>query len=149
MGAPPRVGEGELRQLETGELVRALARASPGDEDVPAILCKHMPDTGLVADTNEPRRLPALAREKWDALEPAWRLTHAVTLRQIHQARCRSHNAAHAGTSYASGTQATGKPPHGGAYRCLHQSSPAAAGLLVSYLVGLPVGVLAERSGAV
>ena len=60
MGAPPRVDEGELRQLETGELVRALARASPGDEDVPAILCKHMPDTGLVADTNEPRRLPAL-----------------------------------------------------------------------------------------
>ena len=33
---------------------------------------------------------------------------------------------------YASGTQATGKPPHGGAYRCLHQSSPAAAGLLGS-----------------
>ena len=56
VGAPPRVGEGELRQLETGELVRALARASPGDEDVPAILCKHMPDTGLVADTNEPRK---------------------------------------------------------------------------------------------
>ena len=35
VGAPPRVHEGELRQLETGELVRALARASPGDEDVP------------------------------------------------------------------------------------------------------------------
>ena len=30
------------------------------------------------------------------------------------------------GTSYASGTQATGKPPHGGAHGCLHQSSPAA-----------------------
>ena len=27
---------------------------------MPAILCKHMPDTGLVADTDEPRRLPAL-----------------------------------------------------------------------------------------
>ena len=29
-------------------------------------------------------------------------------------------------------TQATGKPPHGGAHGCLHKSSPAAAGLLGS-----------------
>lgn len=47
-----------------------------------------------------PADLTGAAREKWDALEPAWRLTHAVTLRQIHQARCRSHNAAHAKTPY-------------------------------------------------
>ena len=47
-----------------------------------------------------PAGLTGAAREKWDALEPAWRLTHAVTLRQIHQARCRSHTAAHAKTPY-------------------------------------------------
>ena len=47
-----------------------------------------------------PADLTGAAREKWDALEPAWRLTHAVTLRQIHQARCRSHNATHAKTPY-------------------------------------------------
>ena len=34
-----------------------------------------------------PADLTGAAREKWDALEPAWRLTHAVTLLQIHQKR--------------------------------------------------------------
>ena len=37
-------------------------------------------------------------REKLEALEPAWRLLHSVTLRQIHGARNRVHAAHHAKT---------------------------------------------------
>ena len=62
VGAPLRVDEGELRQLETGELVLSLSPSHlPGmrDEDVPAILCKHMPDTGFGRQVPHARGIPS------------------------------------------------------------------------------------------
>ena len=43
-----------------------------------------------------PGGLPAGARARFDALEPAWRLLHSVALLKSHQARTRAHMAYHA-----------------------------------------------------
>ena len=77
--------------------------------------------SGLYGFSGRPRKHP---RTVPASLGLAWLTWLALVLRVYRQTKC--------GTSYASGTQATGKPPHGGARGCLHQSSPAAAGLLGS-----------------
>ena len=43
-----------------------------------------------------PTAVTGEAKAEWKALEPAWRLLHAVTLQEIYRARCRTHAAYHA-----------------------------------------------------
>ena len=58
------------------------------------------PTLAIMGVRRRPEDLTGGAREKWDALEPAWRLLHSVTLLQIHKARNRAHTARHAKTPY-------------------------------------------------